>query len=602
MAEANISVDQDQFSCSVCLDLLKDPVTIPCGHSYCMRCISDYWNQEDQKGVFCCPLCNQTFTPRPVLGKNVVFAEMVEKLKATRLQSAPAVPHTGSGDVQCDSCTGNKQKAVKSCLECRSSYCQIHLEQHESLFRSKGHNLMDATGRLQEMICPQHGKILEIYCRTDQLCICMLCFVDEHRSHDTVSTAAARTEKQRHFEEKRRNIQMRIKQREEDLQELIEALESHKRSAQTAVDDSERIFTELIRSIERRHSEVTQLIRDQERSAVSRAEERLERLIQEIDDLRRRDAEMEDLSHTHNHVHFLQSLSSVSLSGSTDGFTVSSRLSFDDVVKSVSQLRDKLLQFCSEETQNISGTVKTVQVIQSPEYQTREEFLQYSLQLTLDPNTMNKRLLLSESNRVVTYTNNTIQSYPDHPDRFDYFHQVLCVESVCGRGYWEVEWSGDVYISVAYKSISRKGSGDECAFGHNDQSWSLFCCPSNYTFIHNNKTDPIVKSFISSKLGVYVDHSAGILSFYSISDTMSLIHRVQATFTQPLYAGIGKTAIKAFVDRKDILPYFDKSVTYQLALTVAKKMGRNEKPVVVVVSPLVALMEDQCKDRNPPVE
>jgi len=152
---------------------------------------------------------------------------------------------------------------------------------------------------------------------------------------------------------------------------------------------------------------------------------------------------------------------------------------------------------------------------------------------------MNKRLLLSESNRVVTYTNNTIQSYPDHPDRFDYFHQVLCVESVCGRGYWEVEWSGDVYISVAYKSISRKGSGDECAFGHNDQSWSLFCCPSNYTFIHNNKTDPIVKSFISSKLGVYVDHSAGILSFYSISDTMSLIHRVQATFTQPLYAGIG---------------------------------------------------------------
>ncbi|KAK7175498.1 hypothetical protein R3I93_002421 [Phoxinus phoxinus] len=380
MAEANISVDQYQFSCSVCLDLLKDPVAIPCGHSYCMNCISDCWDQEDQKGVYSCPQCRKTFTPRPVLGKNVVIAEMVEKLKKTRLQSvAPAVPLTGSGDVQCDSCTANKQKAVKSCQECRSSYCQIHLEQHESLFRSKRHNLMDATGGLQEMICTQHGKMLEIYCHTDQRCICVLCLVDEHRNHDTVSTASARTEEQRHFEETQRNIQTRIQQREEDLQVLIEAVASHKLSAQTAVEGSERIFTELIRTIEIRRSEVTQLIRDQERSAVSRAEERLERLMQEINDLRRRDAELKKLSHTHDHVHFLQSLSSVSLSGSTDGIIVSSHLSFDDVVKSVSQLSDKLLQFCSEEIQKISGAVKTIQVIQSPEYQATEEFLQCEL-------------------------------------------------------------------------------------------------------------------------------------------------------------------------------------------------------------------------------
>ncbi|XDV12186.1 hypothetical protein PO909_000905 [Leuciscus waleckii] len=204
MAEASFSWAEDQFCCPVCLDLLKDPVTIPCGHSYCMSCISDCWDQEDQKGIYSCPQCRKTSTPRPVLSKNVVFAEMVEKLKAMRLQSVPVLPHTGSGDVQCDSCTGNKQKVVKSCLECRSSYCQIHLEQHESLFRGNRHNLMDATGRLQEMICPRHGKMLEIYCRTDQRCICMLCLVDEHKHHDTVTTAAARTEEQSHLEEKQR--------------------------------------------------------------------------------------------------------------------------------------------------------------------------------------------------------------------------------------------------------------------------------------------------------------------------------------------------------------------------------------------------------------
>ncbi|XP_067311862.1 E3 ubiquitin-protein ligase TRIM16-like isoform X2 [Pseudorasbora parva] len=548
MAEASISVDQEQFICPVCLDLLKDPVTIPCGHSYCMSCISDCWDQEDQKGIYRCPLCNQTFTPRPVLGKNVVFAEMVEKLKKMKLQAAPAapaaptVPHSGSGDVHCDACSGRKQKAVKSCLECRSSYCQNHLEQHESLFRSKGHNLMDATGRLQDMICSRHDKLLEIYCRTDQQCICMLCLVDEHKNHDTVSTAAERKEKQRHFGETQRNIQKRIQQREKDLQELREAVASHKCSAQTAVQDSEMIFTELIRSIERRRFEVTQLIRDQERVAVSRAEERLEQLEQEIDDLRRRDAELKQLSHTQDHVHFLQSLSSVSLSGSTDGLTLSSLLSFDDVVKSVSQLGHKLQQFCSKETEKISGRVKTVHVILAPEYQTREEFLQYARPLTLDLNTMNYWLRLSEGNTLITATDEP-QRYPNHPDRFDCWFDAMCRDSLTGRCYWEVEWTGygrsGSDIGVTYKTISRKGNGPESSPGRNDQSWKIFCSSKRCSSWHNNiETDlPVVN--VSSRIGVYVDHSAGILSFYSVSDTMSLIHRVQTTFTQPLYPVFG---------------------------------------------------------------
>ncbi|KAK9978207.1 hypothetical protein ABG768_019969 [Culter alburnus] len=168
---------------------------------------------------------------------------------------------------------------------------------------------------------------------------------------------------------------------------------------------------------------------------------------------------------------------------------------------------------------------------------TRDDFLQYSHQLTLDLNTVNEHLCLSERNRVITVTD-TEQPYPDHPDRFDYWLQVLCRESVCGRCYWETEWSGiEVSISVSYKSISRKGRGYESGFGYNDQSWCLYCSSSRFSFIHNNiKTVLPVKS-ISSRIGVYVDHSAGTLSFYSVSDTMSLIHTVQTTFTQPLYPG-----------------------------------------------------------------
>ena len=190
MAEA--SIFQNEFQCTLCLDLLKDPVTIPCGHSFCKSCITGCWDQEHQMRVNSCPQCRRTFSPRPALAKNTILAEVLGKLK-TKLS---ADCYAGAGDVQCDVCTGRKRKAVKSCLGCLNSYCQNHLEQHESLFKRKRHNLTDATGRLQEMICQTHDKLLEVFCRTDQTCICLLCTIDEHKNHDTGSAAAQRTEKQ----------------------------------------------------------------------------------------------------------------------------------------------------------------------------------------------------------------------------------------------------------------------------------------------------------------------------------------------------------------------------------------------------------------------
>uniref|UniRef100_A0A9J8BPT6 NACHT, LRR and PYD domains-containing protein 12-like n=1 Tax=Cyprinus carpio carpio TaxID=630221 RepID=A0A9J8BPT6_CYPCA len=157
--------------------------------------------------------------------------------------------------------------------------------------------------------------------------------------------------------------------------------------------------------------------------------------------------------------------------------------------------------------------------------------------LTLDPNTAHTELILSEKNRKVTHVGEK-KSYPDHPDRFDVCSQVLCRESVCGCCYWEIEWSGGVCISVSYNSISRKGSSNESVFGRNDQSWGLICFPSSYSFIHNNIRTDLPVNPTSSRIGVFVDHSAGTLSFYSVSrNTMSLIHTVQTTFTQPLYPG-----------------------------------------------------------------
>ncbi|XP_029607927.1 tripartite motif-containing protein 16-like protein, partial [Salmo trutta] len=175
-----------------------------------------------------------------------------------------------------------------------------------------------------------------------------------------------------------------------------------------------------------------------------------------------------------------------------------------------------------------------VDVVLPPEPKTREQLLQYFCQLTLDPNTAHTHLSLSKRNRKVTFTKQ-VQPYPDHPDRFTNHCQVLCREGLSGRCYWEVEWSGEwVYTAVSYKDISRTGSDN--IFGYNNMSWSLQYYRGGYCFRHNN-VETKVSGPQSYRVGVYLDHKAGTLSFYSVSDTMTLLHRVQTTFTQPLYPG-----------------------------------------------------------------
>ncbi|KAJ7983958.1 hypothetical protein DPEC_G00368560 [Dallia pectoralis] len=321
--------------------------------------------------------------------------------------------------------------------------------------------------------------------------------------------------------------------REKELKELQQAVESLKRSAQTAVEDSEKIFTELIRSIERRNSELKKLIRDQEKTQLSQAEGLMEKLMQEITELKKRSTELEKISQTEDHINFFQSyqsLSSTSVSSDLPSITVSPHQYFGDVSKTVSDLRVKLEDFLKGEWTQISTTVNIVDVLLPPEPKTREQFLQYSCQLTLDPNTAHKQLSLSEGNRKVTATEQD-QPYPDHPDRFTKYIQVLCREGLSGRCYWEVEWERGAYISVSYKDISRT---DE--FGSNNKSWSLWCYSDGYYFRHNNVVTK-VSGPQSSRIGVYLDYKSGTLSFYSVSDTMTLLHRVQTTFTQPLYPG-----------------------------------------------------------------
>uniref|UniRef100_A0A3P9KMI2 B30.2/SPRY domain-containing protein n=1 Tax=Oryzias latipes TaxID=8090 RepID=A0A3P9KMI2_ORYLA len=454
-----------------------------------------------------------------------------------RQRSAPAgLCYAGPEDVVCDVCTGRKLKAIKSCLSCPASYCEEHLQPHLKAAALKKHKLVEPSKNLR---CPL--SVMKMFCRTDQKSICYLCSVEEHEGHKIVSAAAERTEKQTELEESQQQIQQRIQDREKEVKLLQQEVEAINHSADQSVEDSEKIFTQMIRLLQKRSRDVEQQIRSQQQTEVRRVKGLQEELEQDMAELKRRDAELKQLWLTEDHSHFLLNYPSLPpLSESTPSASIHVRplTYFEDVTAAVSELRDKLQDILREEWTNISLTVSHVDVLlpePEPEPESRADFLRYSRQMTLDPNTANRHLLLSEENRKATAMEEP-QSDSDHPDRFTDSFQVLSRESLTGRCYWEVETRGDyVKVAVAYKNISRSGS--ESGFGLNDKSWSLYCHLFGLSFFHNNMFTSI-SARVPSRVGVYLDHRAGVLSFYSVSESMTLLHRVQTTFTQTLHAGL----------------------------------------------------------------
>ncbi|XP_051783958.1 E3 ubiquitin/ISG15 ligase TRIM25-like [Erpetoichthys calabaricus] len=193
MAEAQLFVSRDEFTCSVCLDTLTDPVSLHCGHNFCLKCLSNYW---DQSQVCSCPQCRHTFMLRPELNRNILLNEVIKKLKKTTLSPPPPQNYAGPGDVECDFCTGKKFRAVKSCLTCPASYCQTHLQPHYEGDALKHHKLVEPDRNLKEKLCEKHQKSLEIFCKTDDSCICMMCVVTGHKNHEMVELETEREEKQ----------------------------------------------------------------------------------------------------------------------------------------------------------------------------------------------------------------------------------------------------------------------------------------------------------------------------------------------------------------------------------------------------------------------
>ncbi|KAM9402427.1 E3 ubiquitin-protein ligase TRIM39-like [Salvelinus alpinus] len=520
MATSSSLLSEEQFLCSVCLDVFTEPVSIPCGHNYCKACISGYWDTSD---LCQCPMCKKTFDRRPDLFVNTLISEMAAQFRQTVEVKATSSPHQCPDiivEVSCDICTGMKLKALKSCLVCLTSYCETHLEPHQRVPALKRHKLINPVENLEDRMCKKHERFLELFCRTDQTYVCVLCLKTDHMTHDTVPLDEEYGEKMAQLGKMMAEVEQKMHTHFRKVQEIKHSVDLSKREAEREISDSVQVFTALVRSIERSQAELIEVIEEKQKAAERQAEGLIKELEQEITELQRRSTELEQLSHTEDQLHLLQSLPSLCTLPPTKDWSeirVHSDLCVETVRRAVSQLEETL----NKEMEKLPEVkLKRIQ--------------QYAIAVTLDPDTAHPKLILSEDGKQVRY-GDTEQDLPDKTVRFSICPCILGKEGFSsGRFYYEVTVKGktDCDVGVARESIIRKGL---ITLRPEDGYWTVALRDGSKYLACNSPTVPLSLRENPQKVGVFVDYEEGQVSFYDVEAWSHIYSFTGCTFTEKLY-------------------------------------------------------------------
>ncbi|XP_048017924.1 zinc-binding protein A33-like [Megalobrama amblycephala] len=497
----------EELQCSICLDVFTDPVSTPCGHNFCRSCLSQCWNNSH---TYKCPLCKEAFRRRPDLKINTTLREVVLLCKRNSGQS--------KSEVLCDICDDIKMKALKMCLVCQNSYCQTHLEPHQRVPNLKKHKLIDPVENLEDYICQKHEKPLELFCRDDQTCVCLLCAVTDHRNHNTVSVEEESREIRPQLMEMQTDVQQMIQDRMKRIQDLKRSAKLKKEVSEKEKAESVELFTDLIRSIERCQSELLEMMEQKQKAAEKQAEELIKELEQEITELKRRDTELEQLSHTEDHLHLLQIYPTLSRPAHTSSC---SEISLSDTHVSVETMMRSLTQLKETLDEKLSKTVmKSMQ--------------QYAVDVTLDPDTSHPKLILSNGGKQVTYGDIELK-LPENPKRFDYCCCVLAKEGFSsGRFYFEVQVKRktDWDLGVVRESINRKGM---IAAAPKDGYWAVALRDENQYEAYESSPVSLSLRVKPQVVGVFVDYEEGLVSFHDVESRSHIYSFTGQTFTEKLY-------------------------------------------------------------------
>ncbi|XP_033972600.1 E3 ubiquitin-protein ligase TRIM39-like [Trematomus bernacchii] len=526
MAAASYLPSEDQFLCSICLELFTDPVSTSCGHNFCKDCITEHWDTRDRCQ---CPMCKKEFNTRPELHVNTFISEMVAQFRQSAQQKASSSSSSSSeqqvfkpGEVPCDVCTETKLKALKSCLVCLTSYCETHLKPHLTKSGLKRHQLIDPVENLEDRMCPKHDKPLELFCKTDQTCVCILCHVSDHKMHELVPLKEGYEGKKGALGKKEARIQKMIQKRQLKIEEIKHSVDLSKEEADREIAEGVQVFTALKESFERGQANLINTIKEKQKTTENQAEDFIKELEQEISQLKKRSAKVEHLSRSKDHLHLLQGVQSLNIqhpSPTKDWTKVSiSPSSYEGtVVRAVVQLEET---FSKEMKKLIEAELKRVQ--------------SYAVDVTLDPDTAHPNLILSDDGKQVR-DGDVLKNLPDNPERFSENYCVLGKQSFSsGRFYFEVQVKrkADWDLGVATESIDRKGVielAPWCGF------WSLWLRDGNEYEALDGLSVRLSLKFRPQKVGVFVDYEEGLVSFYDVDAAALIYSFTGCSFTEKLY-------------------------------------------------------------------
>uniref|UniRef100_A0AAZ1WY71 E3 ubiquitin-protein ligase TRIM39-like n=1 Tax=Oreochromis aureus TaxID=47969 RepID=A0AAZ1WY71_OREAU len=408
MSAATNLLSDDELLCPICPNMFTDPVTTPCGHNFCKKCITQHW---DINFPFQCTVCKKAFYNRPQVRLN-------PDMKLSRKQKFP---------------------------------------------------------NLENRMCRKHDKHLELFCKTDQTCVCMLCSVLDHKTHEVVPLREEYEGKKAELEKTEAEIQQMIQKRRLKIQEIKESVKMSKDAADRQKAEGVQVLTALMESVERRLKELIKEIEDKQETTEKQAEGVIKDLEQEISELMERSSEVEQLSHSEDHLHLLQSFSSLKAAAPTKDWT---------------EVR--------------AAELKRVQ--------------QYAVDVTLDPDTANPKLILSDDGKQVK-CGDVRKKLPDNPERFSYCVCVLGEQSFS---------SGRFYFEVQSRSTGRDSPGDGL--------WTV-CLGDGSEY--SACTAPPVRLSLQSgpeKVGVFVDYEEGLVSFYDVDAAALIYSFTGCSFTEKLFS------------------------------------------------------------------
>ncbi|XP_073521982.1 E3 ubiquitin/ISG15 ligase TRIM25-like [Phyllobates terribilis] len=502
------SVLSEELSCSICLNIYTNPVMLTCGHNFCEVCITNVWIRQKVSGIYSCPECRAEFKTRPMLQKNLKLCNIVEHYRSTHENPAET-------KIFCTYCAPSLAPAIKTCLRCEASFCELHLKNHS---KSTSHTLIEPYNSPEDRKCPVHNEVIKYFCVRDSSLLCTSCTMDwKHKDHETELLNEASEKAKTRLKE----FIPQLSSKTDAAEKKFWSLEKDRNDfQQKTVGLKERVtslFGDIRTEVNELENKVLAEITKQEICISASYSEAIQKLDKQIQDMYRKKRHIEEVCKITDPLMFLKH-GAIKTDFEQESPFYAKNLNVElisvTLMRALCKLSDVILEGKKKYEFNLGD----------------------SKDLILNVNTANNYIALSHDLKKATDTDQE-KSRPHHPERF-ITQQVLSTKRITsGKHYWEIQTSdyGDWTVGVTYNNVKRKG--DNSLIGSNPKSWCLKWSEEELTADHDDESDEVNNSVSSPDIGIYLDYDDGVLSFYELSDSVQHLYTFYSDFNKPLYAG-----------------------------------------------------------------